>query len=592
MFKKLKTMIVVSFFAVTVLFFAGFSTITYKLFFDFTAEEISEARLSGVNESMSRVSSFIASVRDAGIYLVTNRSVIQLFSYQELSNYDAILEQRKISEMISDVISVKQGIYSIELYTDRYNSFPMIAGSGIFNVDSLREAEWFPYVEQTERGWLPKHESPHSDQAVVSYFHQLLDQRGNTVGYVMVNVLADTFFESIYEEHFSQATDEHHILIDSGNRVIGQTNIGASQEVLSLLISESGENDSVLLEKYSGLFHYYEILEQDNRQYLLVISRLNEDRWRLVHLVPIDALYSEAKKIGFYVLILSIVCLVLLFPISFWIGKSLLRPISRIIQGMKEVEKGNFQARVEPHSIEEYKTLAENFNRMTYQLDQSLQELKRENRAKRGAELRTLQNQIVPHFLYNTLDMIHWRAMDYQAEDISYMVNQLSKMYRIGLSGGQSFIRLREELEHVGCYINLQQSRLRTTITYETAVPAAMKDVYVPKIILQPFVENSMKHGYPNGFPDEIQLCIIAAYKDTYLEIKITDNGIGLPDGWQLEKCSGIGVKNIKERIWMYCGPEYSVDLDRHEGGGTAVLMKLPIINDKRTLESFINKKE
>src|SRR5690606_8723744 len=99
--------------------------------------------------------------------------------------------------------------------------------------------------------------------------------------------------------------------------------------------------------------------------------------------------------------------------------------------------------------------------------------------------------------LYNTLDIIHWKALDYRAEEISRMVNSLSKMFRIGLSGGRNFILLRDELEHVSSYIDIQRARMSDReIDLELKVPAQFKECFVPKIILQPFIENSMKHGY------------------------------------------------------------------------------------------------
>ncbi|MFA9557859.1 sensor histidine kinase [Evansella sp. AB-rgal1] len=590
MFRKLKSIIVISYLAVTVLFFSSFSIITYKIFFDYTREEISEARLTGINESMSRISSFTTSVRDSGIYFVTNRNVIQTFSHQNVSTYESIVEQRTLTDLMNDIASFKRGIHSIELYTDRYNHYPNVAGSRVYSTQLIEEEPWFEFINKSNYGWIPKHESPSTKEFVVSYYHHVTNPRGITVGYVKVNVLADTFLESMYERNFADNIDEPLLLFDSNRRIIGHTNTSESHEVINQLITyESNGEYGMLSEEYVNQFNQYDILEEKDNKYMLVISKANEDQWRLVHLVPIDSLYSESRKLGVIVFFLGITSLLLLIPISYFVGRSLLQPINKIIQGMQEVEKGNFDVRVKPHYIDEYKTMANNFNRMTFQLDQSLKDLKRENRLKREAELRTLQNQIVPHFLYNTLDMIHWKAMDYQAEDISFMVNQLSKMYRIGVSGGQSFIPLRDELEHVKCYINLQKVRMHADIKYDVRIPATIKEAFVPKVILQPFVENSIKHGFLRDIENPIHIRILATCSEDYLEIKIIDNGTGLPNGWKIEDSKGIGIKNIKERIWIYCGTNYGVDLFNGDDGGTIVYMKLPMIKNREQLKNFLN---
>ena len=164
--------------------------------------------------------------------------------------------------------------------------------------------------------------------------------------------------------------------------------------------------------------------------------------------------------------------------------------------GLKEIEKGNFLFRTKPHFIEEFKLISENFNKMAAQLDQTLKELERKNRAKREAEIKTLQHQIAPHFLYNTLDAIHWKALDYKAEDISYMVSQLSKMFRISLSGGDMFIPLRDEMEHARSYMNIQRARLGVNVTYSENVQRKSKTFTSRKS----FCSHSLKTASSMGF--------------------------------------------------------------------------------------------
>lgn len=593
MIRKLTTILVISFVLVNAIFLAGVSLLSYKIFFDFTSDEISQSRLAVLNESTGKVSNFISSVSEVGIYVATNRSVMEIFSEDPESDYDAILEQRELTDIRNSITSLKNEIYSIEFYTDRYENYPTISNKVVYPFHTLEQEPWLKMFEKMDNGWVPKHTSLIDDVEVISYVHRLMDPKGATVGYLKVNVLADTFFKAMGVEDLFSDVNEPLILLNTGGRIIAQTSSSKYQDVIDeITVSLPSEPFDVLIESYNELSNSHQILRHGNELYLLLISKPNYDHWRMVHLIPIASLYAKTKSLGLVVLLLGICGLALSIPLAYWIGKKIMDPIGKIIQGMKQVERGKFDVEVGPYYIEEYDILSKNFNHMTSQLNDSLEKLKEENQYRKEAELKALQSQINPHFLYNTLDMIHWKAMDHQAKDISLMVNQLSKMLRIGLSGGQKFILLRDELEHVKCYINIQVARLNKGINFDLKVPASMKDLYVPKIILQPFIENSIRHGYPeeDGVSIEIKViakCVIRSDREV-LEIEIIDQGIGLQDDWDMNHLKGIGIKNIQERIWLYCGKDYDLKLVNHQNGGVMVKMTLPVIRNQTELNTWM----
>jgi two-component system sensor histidine kinase YesM len=587
--RKLTTILVISFVTVNALFLFAVSFMSYRVFFDFTSEEISEARLTLLNESTEKLSNFNTSVSEAGIFIAANSTVIEMFSEGVEDAYDAITEQRELTDLANAVESLKRGVYSIEVYTDRYKDYPMITDTSVHSMSYMESQPWFGLFDLMDNGWLPKHTSPLNDEEMISYVHRLINHRGNTVGYIKVNVLADTFFEYVAEEQSLDTNEETLILMDSGGRIITQTD--SSSTIMSELSERhpSGPYQR-LIEPYGQLANHHQVINHGNKIYLMLISKANYERWQLVHLIPVDSLYAKTRELGRFVMLLGLGGLLLSVPMVYWVGRRILVPIRKMIHGMRQVEKGRFDVRMDPHYIEEYDILAKNFNHMNSELERSMRELKSENRARRDAELKMLQSQIMPHFLYNTLDIIHWKAMDRQAEDISVMVNQLSKMFRIGLSGGQKFITLRDELEHARCFINIQRARSNQDMDYEVKVPAGMKDFYVPKIILQPFIENSLKHGYTNGIHEKIRIQVEAENLYDQLHIRITDYGSGLPEGWVLEETTGIGVKNVQERIWMYCGKSYGIELANHEQGGTRVRIILPVIENEAALQDWLIK--
>jgi sensor histidine kinase YesM len=227
---------------------------------------------------------------------------------------------------------------------------------------------------------------------------------------------------------------------------------------------------------------------------------------------------------------------------------------------------------------------------MASQLTMLMEQVKEESRAKREAQTSLLEAQIKPHFLYNTLDMIHWRALDYEAKDISRMIVQLSKLLRIGLSGGRLFIRVRDELEHARCYVSIQSERLPFSIQYEERIDPRIRGCHIPKIILQPFIENAVMHGHPSEGTLRIHVCIAPAEGSVAdITIRIADNGQGLPEGWNMEDARGIGVRNVHQRIQLYCGQRYGVQLRNGGSGGVEVEITLPRIETEEQLNLWLD---
>src|SRR5690606_25528069 len=189
--------------------------------------------------------------------------------------------------------------------------------------------------------------------------------------------------------------------------------------------------------------------------------------WMLYQLISKDVLRQNAEQIGKLVLALLLALILLSIPLAFWVSKRLTAPINGIVEGMRTVEKGDFNVRLQSSSIQEYLYLTTHFNRMIQRLRDLIGRLNQEHRDRREAEMLLLQTQIKPHFLYNTLDLIHWRALDHNAQDISMMVKQLSKLFRIGLSNDKWYVTVRDELAHARCYMAIQQFRQKFDIDYK-----------------------------------------------------------------------------------------------------------------------------
>ena len=168
------------------------------------------------------------------------------------------------------------------------------------------------------------------------------------------------------------------------------------------------------------------------------------------------------------------------------------------------------------------------------------------------------------------------------------MVHQLSKRFRIGLSNNKWYVPVRDELAHARCYIAIQQYRHPYTISYEEQIDQAVLGCLMPKIMLQPFLENAFIHGFRNR-PEQgdIRVCIERRQEggEDQLWIVVTDNGSGLPEHYDMKTSKGIGIGNVEDRIHLFCGMRFGVSLRRGEPGGTVVTIRLPYIRNEEEIE-------
>ncbi|ETT41871.1 signal transduction protein with a C-terminal ATPase domain [Paenibacillus sp. FSL H7-689] len=320
--------------------------------------------------------------------------------------------------------------------------------------------------------------------------------------------------------------------------------------------------------------------------------------WRTVGVFPTRDSISEVRQIQFYVV--SFVFVVCLFGLSasLWFSRSIAQPIFRLMSYMRRAETGNLRPGRWSDRADEIGMLGNSYNRMLAQIRQliSLNELR--ERQKRDAEMRSLQEHIKPHFLYNTLDTIHWMARKEGAEDVSGMVGALSRLFRIGLSKGQDYIPLHSELEHMTSYLQIQQTRYRDRLQYTLNIPEELRDLFVLKLLLQPLIENAIYHGI-KGRRGPGHIRVEARLEHNRLLLTVQDNGAGMSNERlaemqqlleaplaSLEASSpgmtgkSYGMLNVQARLRLSFGDEYGIELESQEGEGTSVTIIHPLMRE------------
>lgn len=189
---------------------------------------------------------------------------------------------------------------------------------------------------------------------------------------------------------------------------------------------------------------------------------------------------------------------------------------------------------------------------------------------------------INPHFLYNTLDQLNWMALGAGQDKMSEILELMGRMFRIGLSNGESLVTIHDELLHAGCYMQIQQLRWEEGLTVVTHVPAELELYYIPKMTLQPFIENAIMHGFDGR--SEGTICITAVQENEAIIFTVSDDGVGLRNNWnsgEKRSTGGYGIRNVTERFEAFFGADYGINIhDNDAGSGVTVTIRIPLLND------------
>ncbi len=322
-----------------------------------------------------------------------------------------------------------------------------------------------------------------------------------------------------------------------------------------------------------------------------------ETGWKIIGIAPLAEIVQDALNIRRLIFVsvgLSILFIAILY---FFMTNRLTRPIQILLRRMRQAAAGNLDAKVHPSGSDEIAALGSGFNTMIERIKELMERSIREQRLIQMAELRMLQAQINPHFLYNTLDSIVWMAEAGNKEQVIQVIQALSRFFRISLSKGRELITIQEELEHVRSYLVIQQVRYRDILDYSIDVPTEIYSYLILKMTLQPIVENALYHGIKNK-RGRGRIMISGQMQDGAIVITVTDDGAGMSrerlealtsrykraadldlseELFSQRETSGYGLYNVEQRIRLFYGDEYGITITSEEGVGTNVTIRIPI---------------
>jgi two-component system sensor histidine kinase YesM len=320
---------------------------------------------------------------------------------------------------------------------------------------------------------------------------------------------------------------------------------------------------------------------------IYTIHTMENCDWKIVGVCYVDEMVTGKVKSMIRIVLLILAAVLFAALLSGLIFSELIsRPANRLARAMEEFERKtedfNFEA---VHGTSEIMALSDSFGHMVVKIQELMEKVRQEEIFLRKTELNALQAQINPHFLYNTLDSIAWMCEEERTKEAVEMVNALAKLFRISISRGHELIPLKDELKHAESYLKIQKYRYGNRFTYQFDVDEACLPYLCNKITLQPMIENALYHGF--DMVDEGEIIISAHFKGEDILLAVEDNGVGMTE----EQCrdilqreagdrTGIGIKNVHERIRIYFGERYGLHIISELDEGTRVEILIPKVSE------------
>lgn len=423
---------------------------------------------------------------------------------------------------------------------------------------------------------------PNSEKTTVLSFHNKIRNvpSNDILGFMSIDInlsKIEGIVNRLYKdtENLSIINDNGTIIYSSDKNAIGKKN----QDKWFYEIQNNPQQNKLKWDKkdFSGVIFYENITVQDNRLYM-------------VKTIPYASLYRSAKETAFMNTIIALIALIVVLIITMIISFKITAPIKILIENMKKVEEGIFEADFEIAGNDEIGMLGRRFKSMVLQINRLIDKEYKLQIENKSAQLKVLQSQINPHFLYNSFQSIGTLALKMKAVPVYSLLTSLSEMMRYSMDMRDEMVPFAREVNHTQSYLKLQQQRFEEVLEITIDISPNTEAIFVPKMILQPIVENCFKHGFSDMENARISIC--SYRKKDQLIFIVQDNGRGIDKG-KLEDIrrglyrretikegkerESIGLKNIYDRLQLYFGEEATLIMDSVENKEFTVMICIPI---------------
>lgn len=517
--------------------------------------EVEDHTIHEIDTSSKYIEQYVSNLKSTSISLAQSNEIKNFSSQVESRNQSAI------HEWLETMLKSHPDFLSIRLVTKDGRFITTGMEEEMATSADMMGQKW--YQEALAHSNVPVIQSikNQKNQVVISISQEVKSDTGEHLGVIRLDV--DYHELEKYVKELSLGKNGYAFVIQKDGTLIYHPDSEAFESVdkqMSVQDISNSPMDSMVSEDF-----FVHKIPIENSDWVLVgvssFSRFKEDSVKLLGVVSIVGVVS------------LLMCMVGIFVVI----RYQLLPVKKLGQVMKRVEDGDTTVRAEQKGAQEFQVLASTFNQMLERIEFLMKEEKEQEALTRIYELKALTSQINPHFLYNTLDTIIWMAEFQDHQKVVDITKALSNYFRLSLNAGEEIVTLRQELEHVRQYLFIQKERYGDKLDYHIDELDGIPELTLPKIVLQPLVENAIYHGIKESErPGEITITV--SKRDTFIDICIADNGVGMEENTTSKKeLGGVGLRNIQERLTLFFGESFSMEIQSEPNVYTKVYLHLPL---------------
>ncbi len=581
--KSLKSKLLCTYFLLVVLPLGFFTLYTYLRVRNVVQEQTFTAMQNAFEDTVNSMQQSLDKL-DAAIDILALDPLVYAMASNAPEDYTYIrrLEDSNQLSLTFEHLCNLSGIERIRLYANNnylYTSEP----NNIIQLREVSDDDWYNTLfGQNERMWFAPadfQDQPLQEQPCFSSMQIIYNPRNVSEPLAVLRADMDASQLVSMVENTS-VTENGILLLLKDKEILYQSAGNTPSETLYAIVEELPAPDA----------NEWLPIEADGKHYYAQCCPLSQSGWYMAGILPFNDIFRLSHELRFEMLIAVVLVSVIAYLLAVTISQSTLNRISLLTKTMQTVQEGNVDVRPEPSGNDEIAQLMGNFNKMMDRIDQLMEEKVSYGQQIKSLELKALQAQINPHFLYNSLDLINCTAIAHSVPQISRMVKSLGQFYRLSLSGGKEQILLSAEMKHARLYVDIQNMRFEDRIEAHWSLDEDAGKCQIIKIILQPLIENAILHGIFEKPSKHGNLWVNVSRNADIITITVSDDGVGMNEETLQanffsashenvsETSGGYGVRNICDRLRIAYGAPYGLSCESAPDRGTTITITIPAI--------------
>jgi two-component system sensor histidine kinase YesM len=555
---------------VMVIFLIILMAVSYQATSSYMSRQISHNQQELLNEVSRRIETKMTSIEQTSLSITRNEALLNYLRYRSDDPYTKQITQKEISLYLSNIVySWDSVLDSIQVYMN--NPLHTTGLPAVFlDIQELPVEDWYPLIEHSDFTWIAERQGGKgsTDDKVISFVQKIYSDSNKSLGVLVLNVKVSAVQGTLLNsDNISQGVKR--VLLGSGRQMI--TAAGFSTEDTSSL------HDFV--QDYYNKADYLGGQRVNFRQpYFVTEAGDRNARWNVIQFTPWKGISEDSSRIALMLGSIGFVAVIIVFFFTLFLSRQFMRPIMTLKHAMNRFSVDMHRVKLPSDYSNEFNILFSGYDVMMERVVNLYGQMERQYIKQKELDVKALQAMINPHFLYNTLDQINWMAIEANQPRISQILELVGKMFRIGLSNGDTIVTVREEIAYIHSYLQIQQIRLSPRILeISIRVPQQLESYYMPKLLLQPFVENAIMHGL-HGRGDGLIVIAVTEHKDGIAFI-IQDYGNGFQKNHLSEyqpQMGGYGIRNVRERIEALFGEPYGISIISEPNQGAIVTIVIP----------------